>query len=265
MFVRGLGSMATAAGTKRLGSTAVKAGPVAMRLQLNALHQRVLRVPLEKGSVVIPLTARLPGMCDLLLAFRHELQAPEAGYITPAPLEKALHHSRAGDVYDLLDGRILIKTNTASYVVDQGSVARLKADTEMALERELERAKQPGLLESIVSRRAQMRVLVSRYGILSYLALEIAALAFLTIEVGWDIVEPITLMIAYTTSILAFGYSVFCRENFSLPNFEGAVRQRYKRKLERKLGHDSVAFAEMKARIERLRGELVFLENLDAE
>lgn len=150
-------------------------------VSFSSYHHSSYRASLLCSSAALP---SIPvSLTDLLLAFRHELQAPEAGYITPAPLEKALHHSRAGDVYDLLDGRILIKTNTASYVVDQGSVARLKADTEMALERELERAKQPGLLESIVSRRAQMRVLVSRYGILSYLALEIAALAFLTIEV----------------------------------------------------------------------------------
>jgi hypothetical protein len=67
-------------------------------------------------------------------------------------------------------------------------------------------------------------------------------------------------MLAYSTSIIAFAYACFRKQDFNLPNFEAGIRSRRRNSLEKKYGHDVQAYQEMNERIESYRKELAFLK-----
>jgi hypothetical protein len=65
----------------------------------------------------------------------------------------------------------------------------LTQEIEDKLEREIEARKEPERIERKIARRSEWRVLISRYGLLSYITVELVAVMLACHEVGWDIVS----------------------------------------------------------------------------
>lgn len=157
---------------------------VPISLSVNILLQKVLLIPISRQtdqSIILPLSC-VHNLSDLLIAFRSERSDPLASYCSTSG--ELLHHSLAGDMKAFLDGKVSLATSDGSiYAVDQASVSLLRRQTDdklASLEKHLE---QPRELNDKISRIAERRVLLSRYGLLGYITAELALIIFLTYEV----------------------------------------------------------------------------------
>jgi len=210
---------------------------VSISLATNWLRQKVLKIPLADSCLnskycVFPIdtsSQRQTDMRDLLLAISVEFPASDGRFLKIIDSRNGatlLHSSTSINAF--LSGRTSVSTPNSSiiYKVDQESVADLKRLAIKNLNDATIELSALDLIETRIRNCAQWRLYLARWGLLGYLTTELGVIVFLTYELGWDFLEPVTCLLGYFTTLLGFGYGVLRHQQFTLPNYESWIKNR---------------------------------------
>ena len=73
----------------------------------------------------------------------------------------------------------------------------------------------------LIEKKAQQQVSTSSYILLLLMGIQIGAITRLTWwDTSWDVMEPVTYVITFGSSILCFIYYLTTRQEFTYPDFE---------------------------------------------
>lgn len=91
---------------------------------------------------------------------------------------------------------------------------------------------------------AQSHVYTRRIEILAclYLIAQLSVIVYLTYEMGWDLMEPVSYLVTLATAILAFGYACIRKHEYTYPNIHLWIKSLFANRLSKSLAFDQIRF-----------------------
>ena len=85
--------------------------------------------------------------------------------------------------------------------------------------------------KGVLDGKAQTRMTAQIAAMVVGLAGYIGGVSWATVEIGWDVIEPMTYMVTVSTSIAAYSYFVFYKKNYTYQHLGNGMLARAKRRL----------------------------------
>ncbi|KAJ3081612.1 hypothetical protein HK102_002233 [Quaeritorhiza haematococci] len=97
-------------------------------------------------------------------------------------------------------------------------------------------------LKREVDGKVELRLNIIKWVGLVYLTLQLLVIIYLTDELGWDFMEPVSYLVTLGTVLLMFAYSVFRKQDYTYPNGELWLRNYFAKRISRRLKFDDTEY-----------------------
>lgn len=220
-----------------------------------AQYRQVVDALQKQSRVKVPYAEYLE------IAKSHGLDEAEAKQLSKALHESGqiLHFTQSADLSNTLIVKPAELTASVLKLLDiHGKYShKFIADATTKLAALQEELKPLEATRSDIVKRAYAhadRILLLCFG---YLLLQGAAVARLTWwELSWDIMEPVTYMLTFSTAALGFSYFLFTKNEYTYESLRDRLARRRRDKLFKKLGFDENKYQSLLQQIESLKEDL---------
>ena len=117
-------------------------------------------------------------------------------------------------------------------------------------------------IKTILERTVRRRVQVVLYGGMGYLVSQFGLVVFLTFDIGWDIMEPISYLLGVATAAVGAAFYLFRRREFTWEGFGTEVHSWVRGRVTRRWGFDEETWRCSKEALEGCQREIQVLRKM---
>lgn len=176
---------------------------------------------------------------------RHKIEVPEEVYSVPVEGERALS-----------DVKNMIHKLYTSLNVDKHQLSKERELRKQLEEIQSELAPLETQCQELMEKSTKRTTYLS-WGLLAYMCAQTGFFARLTfVNYSWDLMEPITYFVTYTTSILCFAYFVITRQDFVYPDWYSREKMKRVYSMAQTKKFDVERFNHLKDTMMKVEGEI---------